>query len=76
MNARPIDGLWANAAHGVDFAQQMALTDATEGRVTGHFAHGFSVVGQEQRLTAHARRRTRRLDSGVTCANHDDIKFS
>ena len=74
LDTGPIGGAGHGSAQGVDFLDQMALTDATDGRVTGHLSEGFDVVGQQQGFTPHACRRQRSLGAGMATTNHDHIK--
>ena len=61
-------------AEGVDFLHQVALADATDGRVAGHLPQGLNVVGQQQGLRAHARSRQRSFSAGMATTNDNDIE--
>ena len=54
LDATEVGGSRHGAAQGIDFLDQVALADATDGRVTAHLPEGFHVVGQQQGLHAHA----------------------
>ena len=60
-------------AHGVDFPDQVALADPADGRVAAHLPEGLEVVGHQQRATSHARSRERRLGTGVSATDDDDL---
>jgi len=71
-------GLVGHAAHqaieGVDLAHQMALAQASDGRVARHFADGLALVGQQQGAGARAGRRRRGLAAGMAAADHNHIE--
>ena len=62
------------ATQGIDFLDQMALADATDCRVAGHLTKGFYVVGQQQRLAAHACRRESGFGTCMAAANDNDVE--
>ena len=47
MNAGAIGGARHNPAEGVDFLDQMALADTTNGWIAGHLADGLDVLGKQ-----------------------------
>ncbi|MNN16206.1 hypothetical protein D3C81_1293380 [compost metagenome] len=62
------------AAERVNFLDQVALADATDGRVATHMTEGFHVVGQQQGFYTHACRRKRSLGTGMAAADDDHFK--
>ncbi len=64
------------ATEGVDFLDQMSLADAADGRIAGHGAKGFDVVGQQQCLLTGACRRKCSFGAGMAAADDDDVEFS
>jgi hypothetical protein len=53
----------------------MPFANAANGGIARHLAKRFDVVREQQRLAPHARRRERRLGSGMAAADHDDLVF-
>jgi hypothetical protein len=64
------------AAERVDFLDQMAFANPADRRIAAHLTERFDVVGQQQRLCAHARGGQSGLRAGMTAADNDDVKFS
>ena len=62
-------------AQGIHLLDQVALADAADRRVAAHLAERLDVVGQQQRLAAHARRGQGSLGPGMAAADHDDVEF-
>src|SRR5690554_2634751 len=62
------------AAKGIDFLYQMAFAYASDGRIAGHLAQRFNVVGQQQGLRAHACRRKRGFGTGMATTNDNNIE--
>ena len=62
------------AVQSIDFADQMALAEAADGRIAGHRADRRESMGQQRGLRAHARGRGRGLAAGVAAADHDDVE--
>ena len=58
----------------IDFANKMALTQATNGRVAAHRAYGVQVEADQRCACTHARGRARRFHTGVATADHKNIK--
>jgi hypothetical protein len=58
----------------VDFPDQMAFTEATNGRIAGHGADGGESVRDQRRPSTHAGGRSRGLAAGVAAADHDNIE--
>ena len=61
------------AAEGINLAGEMALGQATDGRVAGHLADGIEIDGEQERLATHACGGERGLHAGVACSHHDHI---
>ena len=64
------------AAERVELADEVALARAADGGVAGHIAHRVEVYGEANGRYAEPRGGERRLDPGVSRADHCDIKFS
>ena len=62
-----------NAAERVDFADQMALGHAADGRVAAHLGDEVEIHGDEGGFEAHARRSHGRFAAGMARAHHGDI---
>ena len=58
----------------VDLAHEMALAEAADGRIAGHFADCGKAVGDEGGPRAHPRRGRGRLAAGMAAADHDHIE--
>ena len=67
--ARPI-----SAIERVDLAHEVALADAADGRIAGHFADRGGAMGDERGRGAAARGRRRGFAARMAAADHDDIK--
>jgi len=63
-----------HAVKRIDFAHQMALTQAADGRIAAHRANRAEVETHQSRARTHPRRTTGSLNPGVTAADDDDIK--
>jgi hypothetical protein len=75
LNATFIRGQGHGTPQGVNFFDQVAFADTTNGRVAAHLTQGLDVVGQQKRFATHARRRQRSLGPCMATANNDHIKF-
>ena len=78
VQATPLDPgrvrcLRHHATERVDLAHQMALADATNGRVAAHLADGLDVVGQQQRARTRTCRGQCGLGAGVAATDHDHV---
>ncbi len=62
------------ATERVHFLDQVPLADSTDGRIAGHLAKGFDIVGQQQRAATRPGRRQGGLGAGVSAAHHDDFE--
>ena len=73
LDAGGIDGAAHRAAQGVDFADDLSLGDAADGRVAAHLADGIEVGRQECGLGPHARRRQCRFRARMSAADHQNV---
>ena len=77
LDADGIGDLAHDAAQGVDFADQVALGDAADGRIAAHLGDQVHIHGDEGGLEAHARRGHGGLAAGVSRAHdHHIVLFS
>ena len=60
---------------GIDLADEMALAQTTDRRITTHGADRCRIERDERGARAHACGNRRRLDAGMPAANHDDIEL-
>jgi hypothetical protein len=71
-------GFVGNAAHqpveSVDLAHEMALAEAADGRIAGHFADCGKAVGDEGRARTHPRGSRGRLAAGMAAPDHDHVE--
>ncbi|MCY1229189.1 hypothetical protein D9M72_415460 [compost metagenome] len=75
LDAGLVRGGRHGAAHRIHFLDQVPLADAADGRIAAHLAQRLDVVGQQQRLAAHARGGECCFSAGVTATDDDDIEF-
>src|SRR4029077_16169190 len=75
LNADGVGDFAHNAAEGVDFADQVALGDATDGRIAGHLCDEVDVQGVESSPQAHAGGGHGGLASGVSSTDDDDVEL-
>ncbi len=61
-------------AQRIHFLDQVALADATDGRVAGHLAQRFDVVREQQRGAAHPRGRKRGLGARMAAADDNHLE--
>ena len=61
------------ATQGIDLAHQVTFADAADGRITAHRAERLDTVRKQQCLDPHARRRERRLRTGMAAADYDHV---
>ena len=73
LDADGVGDLAHDAAQGVDFAHQVALGHAADGRIAAHLRDQVEVHGDERGLQAHARGGHGGFAAGVAGAHHDDI---
>ena len=58
----------------VDLANQMPLSQTADGRVTGHHAYGFGILGQQRCADSHARGCGRSFTACMAAADDDHVK--
>jgi len=75
LDAALVGGQRHRAAERVHFLDEMAFADAANAGVAAHLAQGFNIVGQQQRLAAHAGSGQRCLGAGMAATDNDDIEF-
>jgi hypothetical protein len=63
-----------NPVERIDFADQVALAQAANRGITGHFANGAALVSQQQCARAQPRRGSGCFTAGVATSNDDDIE--
>ena len=77
-NAELDAALVGDAAHQavqcIDFADQMAFSETSNGRIAGHGADGGESMRHQGRLRAHAGACGRGLTAGMAAANHDNVE--
>ena len=74
LNACFVRGRSHCAAQGIDFFNQMPFADTANRRVATHHAQRFHAVCQQQRARTRARRRQRRLGTGMAATHDNHIK--
>ena len=74
LDARHIRNTPHHAVHRVNFADQMALTQSTNCRVTGHDTNSGACQCDQCRARPHARRCVGRITTRVTATNHHNIE--
>ena len=75
LDAGRIGGAGHNPVQRVDLAHQVALAQAADRRIAGHFADRCEAVGDERGRGAGARRRGRGFAARVPSADDNDVKF-
>jgi len=73
LDADGIGDFAHDAAESVDFADQVTLGNAADGRVAAHLSDQVEVHGDERGLEAHARGSHCGFAAGVACADYGDI---
>ena len=74
LNAGGIDGPAHQAAQGVDFADDLPLGHAADGRIAAHLADGIEIRGQQRRAGSQARRGRGRFRAGMAGADHHHVE--
>ena len=59
---------------GIDLADEMPLAQPADGRIAAHRPDGGEIEGHQRSARAHSRGHRRRFASGMTAADHHDIK--
>ncbi|MCY1369004.1 hypothetical protein D9M69_560210 [compost metagenome] len=75
LDARLVGGNGHRAAERVDLLHEVALADAADRRVAAHLPQRLDVVGEQQRLGAHACGSERGFGAGMATADDDHIEF-
>ena len=73
LDAGAVGSARHDAAEGVDFFDEVAFADASNGGVAAHLADGFDVVGEQQGARAHAGRGAGGFDAGMAAADDEDV---
>ena len=73
MNGRPIRGPRHQTIKDVEFADQMALADATTGGIARQLPAILTAEGQHGDARPAARCGGRRFTAGVAAANHQNV---
>src|SRR3569623_2132428 len=58
----------------VDFPEQMALAESTDGRIAGHRTNGCETMGQKGGFSAKPPGSRRRLAAGMASSHHNDVE--
>ena len=74
LDAGFVGGNGHGAAQRIHFLDQVPLADAADGRVAGHLAQRFDVVGEQQRGAAHPGGRQRGLGAGMAATDDDHLE--
>src|SRR5205085_858478 len=64
-----------DAAEGVNFPDQMAFCNSTEGRIAGHLRDQVNIQRVKRSLQAHARAGDGRLAAGMSCSDDYDVEL-
>ena len=75
MDRRRIGRAGDQPVGGIDLAHQMALAQPPDRRIATHRADRRRIETHQRRPRTHARRNGRRLDAGMTAADHDHIEL-
>src|SRR5580765_3692805 len=73
LNADSVGHFAHKAAEGIDFADEVALGNAADGRVAGHLRDEVEVHGDERSLQTHAGTGARGFAAGVAAADHYNV---
>ena len=76
LNAAGIGGFCHLSAERIEFTHQMPFAGAADGRVAGHIADGIQIDGKNNGAKTEPCGSQRRFNSGMTGADHGNIKFS
>lgn len=75
LDARLVGGNGHGAAQRIHLFHEVALADAADRRVAAHLPQRLDVVGEQQRLGAHACSGQRGFGAGMATADDDHIEF-
>ncbi len=73
LDAGGVDGLAHGPAEGVDFADDLSLGHAADGRIAAHLGDGVEVAGQQRGLCPHAGRGQGRLAARMSAADDQNV---
>jgi hypothetical protein len=73
LNAGLVDGLAHCAAEGIDFANDVTLRHAADGRVAAHLADRVEIRCEQRCARTHTRCGERGFCSGVASANYKHV---
>jgi hypothetical protein len=74
LNAAKVGNSTHQAIQGVDFADQMALSEPANRGITGHGANSPKPMSYQDCLRAHPGRRGRSFTAGVAAADDNDVE--
>jgi hypothetical protein len=74
LNAGPIRDLPHQAIERIDFADQVSLSQTSNGWVTGHLSDGCATVGQQKRARSGPCGGRGRLAAGMPATDHDYVE--
>ncbi len=75
LDARAVRHAAHDAVEGVHLAHEMALSEATDGGIAGHHAHGGELQRKKGGAGAGAGGRVGSLAAGMAAAHHDDVEI-
>ena len=75
MNSDRVGDFAHDAAEGVNFPDQMAFCNSTDGRITGHLRDQVNIQRVKRGLQAHARARDSGLAAGMSCSDDYDVEL-
>ena len=75
LNSGCVDDLAHYAAEGVDFADEMSLSDSADGRLAAHLPDRIRVKSDQRCARADAHRDVSRFAACVACADYDYFEF-
>src|SRR5437867_9394157 len=75
LYARTVNDFRHDPAQGINFADQMPLSNPTNGRITGHLGNQVKVHSVEGSAHAHPGRSHGSFTTGMTCADHHHSVF-
>jgi hypothetical protein len=75
LDSRSICGASHQTVQGVDFPDEMTLTQSTDGRIAGHDTNRIAPVGYQRGSRTHPCGCGSGLASGMAPADHNHVKF-
>ena len=76
LDARGVDGPAHGAAQGVDFADELPLGHAADGRIAAHLGDGIEIAGQQCGPRAMRAGGRGRLGARMAAADHQDVEIT